>query len=147
MVAGEVEAKDTPLDNVAGFPTEKEMAAKVLPLPELNRGKYLVSGEDDIGPCMEEGKVVRLTIEHGKFQFLKRSDVFSIVTTDGSAFAGGAHILEETSILGKHRIVLRNKDEQPVSVRWQGDKEILDFSTDIEGAYFGVRLPLLLKKF
>ena len=114
MVAGQVEATDHMLNNVAGFPSEKEMAEKVLPLPELNKGKYLMPPGGDIGPCMQEGSIIKLTIEHGKHKWFNRKDVFSILSSDGEQFADGAHICEDASILGRNRIVLKDKDEHPV---------------------------------
>jgi uncharacterized protein YxjI len=42
------------------------------------------------------------------------SDTFSILDSKGDPFAGGAHILENATILKRNRIVIKDKDGKPV---------------------------------
>jgi hypothetical protein len=126
MVAGQVDATDAVMHNVRGFPSEKKLAEKVLALPDQVRGKTLIPATigGDIAPCHEAGKVVKVSITHGRFKLGKllssMKDNYSLVdATTGEAFAGGAHIVESNPkaiLAGGTRLVLKDQHETPVSI-------------------------------
>jgi hypothetical protein len=118
MVPGQVAVSDGTLRNCAGFPTEKELAKEVKTLPAVVGGKLIGEGTD-ILPVAEPGQIVKLSIDHGKWKFLSMSDTFSILDSKGEPFAGGAHIVENATILTRNRIVIKDKDGKPICLAVQ----------------------------
>jgi hypothetical protein len=118
MIPGQVAASDATLRNCKGFPTERELAKEVKTLPALVGGKLIGEGTE-ILPVTEAGQIVKLSIEHGKWKFLSMSDTFSILDSKGEPFAGGAHIVENATILMRHRIVVKDKDGKPICLAVQ----------------------------
>ncbi|KAL7574750.1 hypothetical protein ACA910_017314 [Epithemia clementina (nom. ined.)] len=110
-VPGEVVATDSTFRNVRGFPKETALAKHVLDLPELTKGHVLV---DTIPRCLTEGKLIKYSIERGRGKFLKLTDTFSVLDHDGEPFLGGIHVVESANLLGKTRIVVKNKEEHPI---------------------------------
>jgi hypothetical protein len=115
MVAGEVDATDEVMNHVRGFPSEKKLAKKVLPLPEPVKGKTLIASDSEIAPCQQTDKVVKVSITHGRFKLLPTDDNFSLVDAAGEPFAGGAHIVEHRmAVADGTKLILKDKHDQPV---------------------------------
>lgn len=118
MVPGQVAASDATLRNCAGFPSEKELAKEVKTLPPTVGGKLIGEGTE-ILPATEAGQIVKFSIEHGKWKFLSMSDTFSILDSKGEPFAGGAHIVETATPPTRNRIVIKDKDGNPICLAVQ----------------------------
>jgi hypothetical protein len=118
MIPGQVAVSDATLRNCAGFPSEKELAKNVKTLPALVGGKVIGEGTE-ILPVTEAGQIVKVSIEHGKWKFLSMSDTFSVLDSKGEPFAGGAHIVENATILMRNRIVVKDKDGKPICLAVQ----------------------------
>jgi hypothetical protein len=119
MVPGQVAVSDSAtLRNCEGFPSEKELAKEVKTLPTIVGGKLIGEGTE-ILPVTKAGQIVKFSIEHGKWKFLSMSDTFSILDFNGEPFAGGAHIVENATILKRNRIVIKDKDGKPICLAAQ----------------------------
>jgi hypothetical protein len=118
MIPGQVAVSDATLCNCDGFPTERELAKEVKALPAFVGGKLIGEGTE-ILPVTEAGQIVKFSIAHGKWKFLSMSDTFSIVDSKGEPFAGGAHIVENATILKRNRIVVKDKDDMPICLAVQ----------------------------
>ena len=108
---GTILATEETFRNVAGFPTGKLMAEAVLPLPALTQGKIL---SDAIQPCKETGKLVMFAVEHGRGKWFSMKDSYSVLDYKHESF-DDLHITETSNIAGKTRIVMKDKEEKPVS--------------------------------
>jgi len=119
MVAGQVTASEVTLNNVDGFPSEDELAKKVMKLPERVHGKLLVE-DSEIAPVNEAGKLIKLSFQHGRWKFLSTTDTFSLVDVSGEPFADGAHIVVQSNIVGRNtHMMLKNKDDEVIAMAVQ----------------------------
>ena len=119
MVAGQATASERILNNVDGFPSEDELASKVMKLPDLVKGKLLVE-DSEIAPINETGQVIKVSIQHGRWKFMSLTDTFSLVDAAGEPFAGGAHIVEKSNIIGRNtHMMLKNKDDEVIALAVQ----------------------------
>lgn len=119
IVAGQVAAKEGEFGGIHGFPSEVSIARSVQALPASVGGKVIGEGTP-IEISSEAGHVVKLSIEHGKWQLLSITDTFSIVDSTGEAFAGGVYIKEFSNIIGKKRTVMYSPDDKPICVAVRG---------------------------
>jgi hypothetical protein len=98
--------------NVRGFPPGKELAETVYDLSAHTHGKLLC---DELPPIKEAGHIVQFSVEYGKHKWFSREDTFSVTDKDGEAMYEGLHIVENANVVGKNRVVIKDKDEKPVS--------------------------------
>ena len=68
MVAGSVKASDVVFGSIHGMPKETDL--KVVDLPPENGGKVIGDGTE-MAHFTDEGDVVKVTIERGRFKFGK----------------------------------------------------------------------------
>lgn len=118
MASGQVTAKDEVYKSIHGFPTESKFAGTIKPLPDGVKGKTIGDGTS-IGNVTEAGQVIKLSIERGRWKFLKFEDTLSLVDSAGEPFAGGAYLKDFSNVIGKSRIILFDKDDKPICLAVQ----------------------------
>lgn len=131
MVPGQLVASAQVFKGIAGFPKESDFASKVLGMPTAVGGKNLVAGAP-VESLSRAGSVIKLSIERGRFKFLKFEDTFSLIDTAGEPFAGGVYLKDFSNLVGKSRIVLFDPSDKPIALAVE-DKTKIDKAYDIYG--------------
>lgn len=117
-VSGEVAATET--EGHHGFPSDVELGKVVFPLPQQMSNKYMTDSED-VKPVMEEGKLIKLFIDHSQ-DFLTRNGHLGIVDTNKEVYAGGLKFTERKRFMKDRIFVLQDKDNKPIALTVEDGK-------------------------
>jgi len=127
MVAGQVTAQASCLCNgLHGKKIkEQDLAKAVMTMPEKFHGKVLGAGTD-LAPVEEAGQVIKISIKAAESQsaFSLKKDRL-LFDADGKPLNGGVHVTKFRKLVGNNRLVLYDRDEKPICLAVQDNKEVI----------------------